>query len=87
MFFYLQDGRNTHLGFHPFALMTTSDLVHYKDYGVVIPYVDDVYSQDLALGTGSVIKDKDGIYHAFYTGWNGRENKGLPYVEKNTTCD
>lgn len=80
--FYLQDGRNTYLGFHPFALMTTTDLIHYKDYGVVIPYVNDMYSQDLALGTGSIIKDKDGIYHAFYTGWNGNSNTGLPYMEK-----
>ncbi len=80
--FYLQDGRNTHLGFHPFALMTTTDLVNYKDYGVVIPYVDNIYDQDLALGTGCVIKDKNGLYHAFYTGHNSNKNSGLDYFEK-----
>ena len=80
--FYLQDGRNTYLGFHPFALMTTTDLINYTDYGVVIPYENNIYSQDLALGTGSVIKDKEGTYHAFYTGWNGRGDSGLPYMEK-----
>lgn len=80
--FYLQDGRNTRLGFHPFALMTTTDYVHYTDYGMVIPYEDSLYSQDMALGTGSVIKDKDGLYHCYYTGHNDRKNSGLPYYEK-----
>lgn len=80
--FYLQDGRNTHLGFHPFALMTTTDLVNYNDYGMVIPYVDNFYSEDFALGTGSVIKDHNGYYHCFYTGWNGNKSSGLPYTEK-----
>ncbi len=80
--FYLQDGRNTTVGFHPFALMTTTDFVNYKDYGEVIPYVNDIYSQDMALGTGSVIKDNNGLYHAFYTGHNSYKNSGLPHFEK-----
>lgn len=80
--FYLQDGRNTRLGFHPFALMTTTDMVNYEDYGMVIPYEDNIYSEDFALGTGSVIKDKNGYYHCFYTGWNGNKSSGLPYMEK-----
>ncbi|MCI9182935.1 MAG: DUF4975 domain-containing protein [Acholeplasmatales bacterium] len=80
--FYLQDGRNTYLGYHPFALMTTKDFVNYKDYGEVIPYENDLYSQDMALGTGSVIKDKNGIYHCFYTGHNDYKNNGLPWFEK-----
>ncbi len=80
--FYLQDGRNTHLGFHPFALMTTKDFVNYHDYGEVIPYENDLYSQDLALGTGSVVKDHNGLYHCFYTGHNDYKNSGLPYFEK-----
>lgn len=80
--FYLQDGRNTSLGFHPFALMTTTDLVSYHDYGMVIPYVDNIYDQDFALGTGSVIKGNDGLYHCFYTGHNSYKNSGLPFKEK-----
>ena len=80
--FYLQDGRNTTLGFHPFALMTTKDYVSYNDHGVVIPYEDELDSPDFALGTGSVIKDKTGKYHCFYTGHNSRKNTGLPYFEK-----
>ncbi|MBQ3253601.1 MAG: GH32 C-terminal domain-containing protein [Acholeplasmatales bacterium] len=80
--YYLQDGRNTHLGFHPFALMTTTDMVNYHDYGEVIPYVDDIYDQDFALGTGSIIKDQNGLYHCFYTGHNDRKGSGLSYYEK-----
>ncbi len=80
--FYLQDGRNTNLGFHPFALMTTKDYMHYNDYGMVIPFENDLESQDFALGTGSVIKDKDGLYHCYYTGHNDRKTSGLQYFEK-----
>ena len=80
--FYLQDGRNTYLGFHPFALMTTTDMVNYHDYGMVIPYEDDIYSQDYALGTGSIIKDQNGLYHCFYTGHNDYKNSGLSFFEK-----
>lgn len=80
--YYLQDGRNTWLGFHPFALMTTTDMVSYHDHGEVIPYVDSIYSEDLALGTGSIIKGKDGYYHCFYTGFNGNKSSGLPFKEK-----
>ena len=80
--YYLQDGRNTNLGFHPFAMMSTTDFISYKDYGVVIPFENDLYSPDLALGTGSVIKDKNGLYHCFYTGYNGNKSSGLPYFEK-----
>ena len=80
--FYLQDGRNTNLGFHPFAMMSTTDFINYKDYGVVIPFENDLYSPDLALGTGSVIKDKNVLYHCFYTGYNGNKSSGLPYFEK-----
>lgn len=80
--FYLQDGRNTNLGYHPFALMTTTDYMNYEDYGEVIPFSNSLDSPDFALGTGSVIKDKDGLYHCFYTGHNSRRDVGLPYYEK-----
>ena len=80
--FYLQDGRNTNLGFHPFALMTTTDFMHYEDHGEVIPYSNVLDSPDFALGTGSVIKDKDGLYHCYYTGHNSGKTTGLPFYEK-----
>ena len=78
--FYLYDGNYGTIGFHPWNLMTTSDFLHWTDLGEVIPYVDNISSQDLALGTGSVIKGKDGLYHAFYTGHNGSGE--MPYFEK-----
>lgn len=69
--FYLEDLRNGDKGFHPWCLLTTNNFYDYKDGGIVIPYSQNTFDQDLALGTGSVIKDKEGIYHAFYTGHNG----------------
>jgi len=71
MIYYLEDLRDDQIGFHPFSLMTTTDFLTYTDYGEVIPFVNDHKNQELALGTGSIIIDSDGLYHAFYTGHNG----------------
>lgn len=71
MIYYLEDLRDNQIGFHPISLMTTNDFINYTDYGEVIPFVNDPNDQELALGTGSVIIDSDGLYHAFYTGHNG----------------
>ena len=68
--FYLADQRNGKQGYHPWAMMQTKDFVNYDDKGVVINYGEKLEDQDIALGTGSVIKDKNGKYHAFYTGHN-----------------
>lgn len=68
--FYLADQRAGTQGYHPWALIQTENFTEYEDQGVVIPYGDDIKDQDIALGTGSVIKDADGVYHAFYTGHN-----------------
>lgn len=78
--FYLLDERGGTIGFHPFALLQTTNYLTWTDHGTVIPYVNSISSQDLALGTGSVIKDKNGLYHAFYTGHNSRGE--MPYFEK-----
>lgn len=78
--FYLLDERGGTIGFHPFALFQTNDFLNWEDIGMVIPYVNSISSQDMALGTGSVIKDKEGLYHAFYTGHNSRGE--MPYFEK-----
>lgn len=80
IYYLLQEDNRSGVGFHPWSLLTTDDLVSYEDVGVVIPYDRDVASPDLALGTGSVIKDTSGLYHAFYTGYNGTGN--LDYHEK-----
>lgn len=69
--YYLEDLRDGKIGFHPFSLMTTTDFYHYQDIGEVIPYVNEEESPERALGTGSVIQDEEGLYHAFYTGHNG----------------
>lgn len=69
--YYLEDLRDGEIGFHPFSLMRTKDFLHYENIGEVIPYVNEEDSPEKALGTGSVIKDKAGEYHAFYTGHNG----------------
>lgn len=69
--FYLEDHRDGEIGFHPFSLFQTNDFVEYKDKGIVIPYINEELSQERALGTGSIIKDKEGLYHAFYTAHNG----------------
>lgn len=68
--FYLEDLRDGDVGFHPWSLFTTSNFYEYDDQGQVIPYSKNTQEQDLALGTGSVIKDNNGIFHAFYTGHN-----------------
>jgi beta-fructofuranosidase len=78
--FYLHDARDGQKGFHPWYLLQTTDFLHWEDQGEAIPYVNDYASQDLALGTGSVIRDKNGLYHAFYTGFNGTGN--VDYKEK-----
>lgn len=68
--FYLADERAGQKGYHPWALMRTRDYCTYEDVGIVIPYAEYASEQDNALGTGCVMKDKDGLYHAFYTGHN-----------------
>ena len=68
--FYLADQRDGKVGYHPWALLRTEDYCTYEDMGVVLPYADDATDQDIALGTGCVIKDQQGQYHAFYTGHN-----------------
>lgn len=68
--FFLDDQRNGSQGYHPWARYVTTDFCKYDFLGDVIPYGDDITKQDIALGTGSVIKDEQGVYHAFYTGHN-----------------
>lgn len=68
--FYLADQRDGKTGYHPWFLMRTEDYCTYEDLGEVLPYADSAEEQDIALGTGCVIKGQDGKYHAFYTGHN-----------------
>lgn len=68
--FYLEDLRDGKAGYHPWSLYETSNFYEYENKGEVIPYGNSLEDQDIALGTGSVIKDHNGLYHAFYTGHN-----------------
>lgn len=68
--FYLEDLRDGKSGYHPWSLYETKNFFKYEHKGEVIPYGNSLEDQDIALGTGSVIKDQKGLYHAFYTGHN-----------------
>ncbi len=71
--FYLNDARFGSESFHPWYHASTRDFVSYEDHGEALSSVEDLQSQELALGTGSVIKVGD-TYHAFYTGHNKHLN-------------
>ena len=81
--YHLQNSTGTNsIFYHPLARITTSDFVHYEDMGIAINYEEEVTSTDAAIGTGSFIKDKDGLYHCFYTGHNDQgQEEGLPFNE------
>ncbi|MDQ6420301.1 glycoside hydrolase family 32 protein [Paenibacillus sp. LHD-117] len=75
--FYLQDWRDGAPGFHPWHQVTTTTLTDYADEGESIP-VGLEHEPDLAIGTGSVIKEGN-TYHAFYTGHNWKfPDQGKP---------
>ena len=54
--FYLADQRDGKTGYHPWGLLRTEDYCSYEDMGIVLPYGSDAKDQDIALGTGCVIK-------------------------------
>ncbi|KAA8995605.1 family 43 glycosylhydrolase [Affinibrenneria salicis] len=68
--FHLNDIRGgKDLGVHAWHLLTSQNLYNYQNLGEVIPYVNDLNSPELLLGTGSVIKVGE-VYHAWYTSHN-----------------
>lgn len=76
--YYLYDTNNNGSGYHPIYKFSTSNFYEYQDDGLVIPYGDSEDDPDFAVGTGSVLKAKDGRYHCFYTGHNDSfPEKGL----------
>ena len=66
--FYLHDARDGAAGFHPWSKLTTNNFTSYNYDGVQIPYGTSS-EQDLALGTGSIVKAGD-TYYAYYSGFN-----------------
>lgn len=80
--YHLQNSRGSQsMYYHPISRLTTTDFVHYEDEGIAINYEEEFSSPDAAIGTGSFIKDENGLYHCFYTGHNAEEGTGLPYIE------
>lgn len=76
--YYLYDTDSNDIGYHPIYQFSTSNFYEYQDDGLVIPYGDSKDAPDLAVGTGSVLKAQDGLYHCFYTGHNDTfPEKGL----------
>jgi beta-fructofuranosidase len=56
------------------AHAVTADCVHFEDKGISLAK-GDFNSQDMKIGTGSVITDDKGLHHIYYTGIN-------PYFRK-----
>lgn len=67
---YLYETDNNGVGYHPIHQFYTKDFLKYMDKGQILPYAEDVEVPDLAVGTGSFIRDDQGRYHCFYTGHN-----------------
>lgn len=72
--FYLFHQRDTRVPCpfgEPFGwdLALTKDFVHYEDCGTAIPRGGDD-EQDQFIYAGSICEDREGRYHAFYTGYN-----------------
>ena len=77
--FYLQDWRSGYPFLHPWHMVYSTDLSSFTFGGETIPCGKED-EQDVALGTGGVIKDRTtGEYCAFYTGhqWKWQE-MGVP---------
>ena len=67
---YLYETDHNGVGYHPIHRFYTKDFLSFEDKGEVLPFAEDSEIQDLAVGTGSFIRDEQGNYHCFYTGHN-----------------
>ena len=68
---YLQEyDNNMDKRFHPIWGVQTTDGCNYTSLGEIIPFGDNDYQQDAAIGTGCAY-EKDGVYYIYYTGHNG----------------
>lgn len=76
--YYLYDTDHNGAGYHPIHKFSTSDFCEYHDDGLAVPFGISEEDPDLAIGTGCVLKGRDGKYHCFYTGHNDTfPEKGL----------
>ena len=74
--YYLYDTDHNGQGYHPIYRFSTDDLVGYEDDGMMLEF-GLMSDPDPALGTGSVMRDREGLYHLFYTGHNDTGNGGM----------
>ena len=86
--YYLYDTDRNGQGYHPIYKYSTKDLCGYEDHGMMLNF-GEMSEPDPALGTGSVLQDRDGLYHLFYTGHNdmGNGGKGKECVMHATSTD
>ena len=76
--YYLYDTDHNGMGYHPIHKFSTTNFYEYRDDGLMVPFGASGDEPDLAIGTGCVVKDRDGRYHCFYTGHNDSfHEKGL----------
>lgn len=80
--YHLRDSKGSNsMFYHPIARLSTTDFIHYADEGIALDFVEEINHVDASLGTGSCIKDNEGIYHFFYTGHNDSGEEGLKFNE------
>ena len=86
--YYLYDTDHNGQGYHPVYKYSTDDLCGYEDHGMVLNF-GLMSDPDPAIGTGSVMQDREGLYHLFYTGHNdlGNNGKGRECVMHATSTD
>ena len=86
--YYLYDTSHNGQGYHPIYKYSTKKMYGFEDHGMVLNYGQGA-DPDPALGTGSVMQDKGGLYHLFYTGHNdtGNGGKGKECVMHATSTD
>ena len=88
--YYLYERRREPESGTPWHLVTTSDLVHYEDRGEALPS-GGVDAEDFNAYTGSVVRDREGGYHLFYTANNpgalASDGRSLQLVAHATSTD
>ena len=67
--YYLYETTHNIQAYHPIHKFTTDNFYKYEDEGLAVP-CGIATEPDVAIGTGSIYKAKDGLFHCFYTGHN-----------------
>lgn len=88
--YYLYERRTQPKPGTPWALTTTTDLVHYEDRGIVLPS-GGPQAEDHNAYTGSIVQDDEGLHHLFYTASNperpAADGRPLQLVSHATSID